>query len=88
MRIFRDKNGSPYVDWEFPAGSKRVWIKRAEKDWAGTGRYLYVARTEGLHLGPGGFATVFPIYSDLPDEEILEKFVTTICAITGCALPP
>jgi hypothetical protein len=89
VRISRDKNGSPYIDWKFPAGSKRAWIKRLEpeEDWAKTGRYLYVARTEGINMRPGGFTTVFPIYSDLPDEEVLEKFVTAICTITGCPLP-
>jgi hypothetical protein len=33
---------------------------------------------------PAGSPTDFPIYSPLPDDEILEAFVRAVCAITGC----
>jgi hypothetical protein len=90
MRIFKDNNGSSCIAWEQPPhGSKRAWVQRrsGEKDWAGTGRYLNVARTEVFEGGPSGNATDFPIYSDLSDDQILEAFVTSVCAITGCRLP-
>lgn len=90
MEISRDNNGSPFIAWELDGGSKRAWVQRRtdpQKDWAGTGRYLNVARTEALGQGPAGNATDFPIYSALPDEQILEAFVAAVCAITGAELP-
>lgn len=87
----RDGNSSPYIAWEQPEGGfKRAWIQRrdGDRDWAGTGRYLNVARTETLEGGPSGNATDFPIYTkNMPDLQILEAFVATVCAITGCPLP-
>jgi hypothetical protein len=77
MNITRDKQG----------GWKRAWIQDrsgSDKDWAGTGRYLNVVRVDGPGIGPGGNATDFPIFCDLPDEQILEAFVQSVCAITGC----
>jgi hypothetical protein len=92
MKIQRDGNGQPYIAWEqAPGGYKRAWIQRKsdpDKDWAKTpsGRYLNVVRTEQLGGGPAGNATDFPIFSALPDEQILEAFVATVSAITGCRL--
>lgn len=90
MQISRDNNGSPFIAWESDGGSKRAWVQRRtdpQKDWARTGRYLNIARTEALGQGPAGNATDFPIYSSLPDEQILEAFVAAVCAITGAELP-
>jgi len=93
MNIQRDTKDQPFVEWEqAPGGYKRAWIQRktdAEKDWANTpdGRYLNVVRIERLGGGPAGNATDFPIFSNLPDEQILEAFVASVSAITGCRLP-
>lgn len=92
MNIQRDTKGQPYVEWEqAPGGYKRAWIQRKTdpgKDWAGApdGRYLNVVRVDGPGVGPAGNATDFPIFSDLSDEQILEAFVSAVCAITGCRL--
>lgn len=88
----RDGNGHHFISWQVSAagGHKRAWVQHrtgVDKDWAGTGRYLNVARTESLEGGPAGNATDFPINSNLSDEQILEAFVTATCAITGCQLP-
>jgi hypothetical protein len=92
MIIQRDTKGQPFVEWEqAPGGYKRAWIQRKTDpatDWAGTGRYLNVVRIESLGQGPAGNATDFPIFCDLPDEQILEAFVISVCAITGCRLAP
>ncbi len=86
-----DGNGSKYVEWEqAPGGIKRAWIQRkadASKDWAGArdGRYLNVVRCSDWGR-PSGNATDFPIYNDLPDEQILIAFVTSVSAITGCEI--
>jgi hypothetical protein len=45
-----------------------------------------VARITELGAGPAGNATDFPIFSSLSDEQILVAFVTSVSAITGCAL--
>ena len=93
MTIERDTKGQPYIEWEqAPGGYKRAWIQRKtdpEKDWAMArhGRYLNVVRVEAPGAGPAGNATDFPIFSDLSDEQILEAFVSAVCAITGCRLP-
>jgi hypothetical protein len=95
MRRDYDRNNhSPYIAWKQSSGFKRAWIQKrtGEKDWAGTGRYLNVARTETLRGGPAGNSTDFPIYTKRPpdglsDWQILEAFVRSVCAITGCALP-
>jgi hypothetical protein len=47
---------------------------------------LTVVRVEGLGAGPSGNATDFPIFSNLPDDQILKAFVSAVCAITGCPL--
>lgn len=90
--IQHDGKGQPYVEWQqapVPGGFKRAWIQRrddADKDYAGTGRYLLVVRcTEPGR--PGGNPTDFPIWSSLSDREILEAFVASVCAITSCELP-
>lgn len=93
MQITLDGKGQPCIDWAIgPGGFKRAWIQRRdpEKDWASTPgrRYLNVVRTEGIGRGPAGNATDFPIYSDLPDEQILIAFVHAISAITGSKLEP
>jgi hypothetical protein len=90
MEIQRDTKGQPFIEWEqAPGGYKRAWIQNKsdpDKDWAGCGRYLNVVRIEALGTGPSGNATDFPIFSDLPDDQILKAFVSAVCAITGCHL--
>ncbi|MCH7976703.1 MAG: hypothetical protein IIC18_09165 [Bacteroidetes bacterium] len=91
MTIKHDQKGQPYISWRQGGGFKRAWIQRKtdpDKDWANArdGRYLNVVRVTELDGGPAGNATDFPIYSDLPDEQILEAFVQSVCAITGCPL--
>ncbi len=92
MNIQQDTKGQPFIEWEqAPGGFKRAWIQRKtdlEKDWAHAreGRYLNVVRIESLGAGPAGNATDFPIFSELPDEQILQAFVSSVCAITGCPL--
>ena len=93
MNIQRDGKDQMFIEWaQGPNGFKRAWIQRRadpDKDWANTpeGRYLNVVRIEALGGGPAGSATDFPVFSNLPDEQILEAFVTTVSAITGCPLP-
>jgi hypothetical protein len=91
IRIQTDSKGQPYVEWpqaEGPSGYKRAWIQRktGESDWAETGRYLNVVRIDRDRPGIGGNPTDFPIFCDLPDEQILIAFVSSVCAITGCTL--
>jgi hypothetical protein len=66
MNITRDKQGQPMIEWEMADGGwKRAWIQDrsgSDKDWAGTGKYLNVARVAGPGIGPGGNATDFPIF--------------------------
>ena len=88
MKIKRDGNGSKYIKWASgPLGSglKRAWVqtREGEKDWAGTGRYLNVVRCNEDTGNPGGNATDFPVYCDLPDEQILWAFISMVNAITG-----
>ena len=82
------QTGQLMIEWEMADGGwKRAWIQDrsgSDKDWAGTGKYLNVVRVDGPGIGPGGNATDFPIFCDLPDEQILEAFVQSVCAITGC----
>jgi len=90
--IRKDNKGQSYIQWEQVEGSggwKRAWIQHrdAAADWAESGRYLNVVRTEGPDSGPSGSATDFPIFSKLTDEQILEAFVASVCAITGCRIP-
>lgn len=91
LKIQYDMKGQPFIEWEqAPGGYKRAWIQHkacSEKDWAGTGRYLNVVRIEQLGAGPAGNPTDFPIFSPLADEQILEAFVASVSAITGCKLP-
>ncbi len=90
MQIQRDGNDQPYIEWEQAKGGyKRAWIQRKsdpDKNWANVERYLNVVRCNKPGQ-PGGNATDFPIFNDLPDEQILEAFVHAACAITGCWLP-
>lgn len=92
IQIEFDGKNQPYIEWrqaEGPAGFKRAWIqhKTGDADWAGTGRYLNVVRIDRTHPGIGGNPTDFPIFSTLPDRQILEAFVAAVCAVTGCQLP-
>lgn len=93
MRVEHDGKGQPYIEWaQGPNGFKRAWIQRKKggpQDWAQTpdGRYLNVVRIEALGSGPAGNATDFPIFCDLADEQVLEAFVQSVCAITGCPIP-
>ena len=94
LAIQTDTKGQRYIQWkqaDVPVGGyKRAWIIHhlPEKDWAGTGRYLNVARVEINRPGIGGNPTDFPIFNKtLSDDQILEAFVTSVCAITGCLLP-
>ena len=93
MRIQKDSKGQSFIEWQqAPGGFKRAWIQRKsdlDKDWAGARdrRYLNVVRIEASGGGPAGNATDFPIFCDLSDEQILEAFVSSVCAITGCPLP-
>lgn len=91
--IHKDGNGQPYVEWDQGYGAyKRAWIRRTtdpDKDWAGVGRYLNVARVEAPHTGPAGNPADFPISSNLKnleDEQILIAFVTAVTSITGGVL--
>lgn len=87
--ILHDGKGSPYIEWcqcIDRAGKphlKRAWIRTrsAENDWAGVRRYLHIARVDNGSPNP---SPDFPIFSDLPDEQILVAFVSNINAITGC----
>lgn len=87
-----DSNGSPFIAWEQPRGGfKRAWVQHrdGETDWAQTGRYVMVARTETLEGGPKGMSADFPVYfkeEQAPDRQVLEAFVLSICLITGCAV--
>jgi hypothetical protein len=93
IEIQTDSKGQRYIEWaqiaDNPAGFKRAWIqhKDSDADWAGTGRYLNVVRIDQRRPGIGGNPTDFPIFSDLPDDQILEAFVSAVCAVTGCRLP-
>ena len=85
LEFKKDGNGHIYLEWEqIPGAFKRAWIQKreGEKDWADTGRYLNVCRCQSEGR-PGGNPTDFPIWNDLPDEEILLAFVYSATAITG-----
>ena len=91
MKIKLDGKNQPYVEWEIgPGGFKRAWIqtRTPDMDWAKIPgrRYLNVVRVEDFDKGPAGNATDFPIFSELPDEQVLVAFVQAVCAITGCKL--
>ena len=89
--IQRDGKGQPYIEWKQGKvegrGFRRAWIQRRAKtkDWAGTGRYLNVARCQGPGR-VGGLDPDFPIFSNLPDAQILQEFVQAVCRITGWKL--
>lgn len=93
MKIDHDQQGQPYIAWEqAPGGFKRAWIQRragTDRDWAHSpeGRYLNVVRTKELGSGPDGNATDFPVFSNLPDEQILVAFVASVSAMTGTRVP-
>lgn len=90
MQFGVDGKGQPKVVWQVAGAWKLAWIQDrtgTEKDWAGTGRYLNVVRTEGPNGGPGGNATDFPITSTLSDRQILAAFVHAVSAVTGQELP-
>lgn len=91
MIIQHDNKGQPFVAWQQPVGGfKRAWVREAEpdKDWAGTGYYINVARTEQLGSGPSsGGSADFPIYGEGEHEDILKAFVEAVCRVTGCPIP-
>jgi hypothetical protein len=94
LPILTDTKEQRYIQWQQAditgRGFKRAWIIRhpPEKDWAGTGRYLNVARIDINRPGSGGNPTDFPIFNNaLSDDQVLEAFVASVCAITGCRLP-
>jgi hypothetical protein len=84
-----DGSGQHYIEWQIgPKAWKRAWIQNrtGERDWAGTGRYLNLARVEGPGKGPAGNTADFPVYvpkSEKSDEEILRAFVTAVWDIAG-----
>jgi hypothetical protein len=92
MRFFKDGNGSLCVEWEQAFGhKKRAWVQvkiDSRKDWAKTPqqKYLNVVRVSKETGNPGGNPTDFPIFCDMPDRQILEAFVLSVCAITGLEL--
>jgi hypothetical protein len=91
MHIQHDTWNQPYIEWQAgpPEVIRRAWIthRQHENDWAGTGRYLKVApmnpsKKEALAAMP----TVFPIFSNLADEQILQAFVGAVGTVTGCGI--
>lgn len=87
LMIATDTKGSKYIQRSVgPGGMKRAWVQswHGDKDRAGTGRYLNVVRCDPDSGIPAGNATDFPIYCNLPDEQILRAFVCMVNAITGC----
>ena len=89
MEIQKDGNGHSYIEWnQAGVAFKRAWVqhKTGDADWADTGRYLNVVRcnTPGH---PGGNPTDFPIFNQLPDEQILLSFVYAANSITGWSEP-
>ena len=87
MNVVRNGQDQLMIEWEMADGCwKRAWIEDRssnDKDWAGTGKYLNVARVNGPGIAPDGNVTDFPIFCELPGEQILEAFVQLVCAITG-----
>ena len=85
MEIQRDSKEQPYIHWEH-AGNKyrRAWIRHSTgaQDWAGTGRYVNVGPCDSAGRVKGHSAD-FPIYNDLPDEQVLLAFVSAVNAMTG-----
>ncbi len=58
----------------------------SETELTPEGRYLNVVRIAEFRCRPSWQCYDFPIFSPLPDEQILVAFVTSVSAITGCAL--
>ena len=93
MTIQRDGNDQPYIEWDQGQNCyKRAWIQKRdetdkEKNYAGTpqGRYLNVVRCDRPGR-PLGNPADFPIFNELPDEQILLAFVYATNAITGVKL--
>ena len=61
-RLERDSNVHHTIEWEMADGCwKRAWIQDrsgSDKDWAGTGKYLNVARVDGPGIGSRPFFEV------------------------------
>lgn len=91
MLFGTDNKGQPMVEWDRGAGGwARAWImdrNGKDTDWAGCGRYLNAARTEGPGQGPAGQGLDFPIYSSLSDHDILRAYVVAVSAIVGQSIP-
>jgi hypothetical protein len=86
-----DLNGSRYVEWDRGAGGwARAWISRRseDKDWAGAKRYLNAARIDQPGGGPRGNGLDYPIWNDLPEDDVLRAFVVSVSAIVGNPLSP
>ena len=77
-----DGNGSLYAEWIVGAdGRKRAWvqIRTGDRDWAGCGRYVNVARIVAPGGGPRGVPADFPVTrTDACDRTVLEDFVRGI----------
>ena len=89
MPIQNDSLGQPYIEWHVSNSNHfRAWIQRKSgaDDWAGTRRYLNVARCNDNAGSPNGNPTVFPVFHDVPDDQVLLGFELAVCAITGCVL--
>lgn len=85
LEIKKDGKGQLYIEWPQAENSyKRAWIqhRKSDGDWAGTVRYLNVVRCDSPGH-PSGPPADFPIYNQLPDEQILLAFVRVTNAITG-----
>lgn len=88
--ILKDGQGQSYIQWKIADGNfRRVWVRRPKnsaKDYAKTGRYLSVVRTDSIDSKRiGGNPTDFPVYSEVSDDQILRTFIRCIIAMTGQA---
>jgi len=75
VRIHRDTNEQLCVSWEqAPGGWKRAWVqyRTGDKDWAGTGRYVTIARCVDNGNNPAqGADTPIDLPTAISDREIL-----------------
>jgi hypothetical protein len=89
MPILKDNLGQPYIQWRVTNSYHvRAWIQRksGDDDWAGTKRYLNVDRCNDDMGNSNGNPTVFPVFHDVPDDQVLRGFELSVCAVTGCVL--
>src|SRR5258708_6136872 len=88
--IQHDTKGQPYTEWEQAPGiRKRAWIQRrdGEKDWAHHSRRQISETLYALTKLLQEILTDFPVFSQLPGQQVLEAFVGAVCAVTACPLP-